>query len=222
MNRNRYLLIGGILVLGISIFVAVGRNYQNKEAKRVESIIHVNKEPLVRSYSPRMGAEAAAVTIVEFFDPECESCRAFYPAVKQLLKTYDGKVQLVLRYMPLHKNSSHAAAMLEATRRQGKYWEALDLLLEKQPEWASHHAPRPELIPGYLKTLGLDVDAVKTAAEESDIKNRILQDNADARELGVTGTPTFFVNSEKLQQLGYEQLKQAIEAALAKAQNQGD
>jgi protein-disulfide isomerase len=62
-------------------------------------------ESLVRSHSPVIGPTDAPVTIVEFFDPSCEACRAFYPIVKQIMAGYPNEVRLVLRYAPFHEGS---------------------------------------------------------------------------------------------------------------------
>jgi len=170
---------------------------------------------LVRSHSPVKGSASAPVTIVEFLDPECEACRAMHPIVKALLEEYADRVRLVVRYMPLHANSVFAASVLEEARDYGKYDEALDALFENQPAWGDHHAPKPELIPTYLAPLGLD--ASKLGADYVIAKHRwkIDLDKADGTQLGVRGTPTFFVNGVMLPELGYRQLKQAIDIALA-------
>ncbi len=169
---------------------------------------------LLRSHSPSQGPEQAAVTIVEFFDPECEACRAMYPIVKQVMAEFDGKVRLVIRYMPLHPNSGYAASLLEAARAQNKYWEFLEIVMLRQPEWASHAAPRPELLLSYAPQAGLDVDQLTTAASDPQVRMRISQDERDGRALGANRTPTFFINGRALARLGYEELRAAVTAAL--------
>ena len=93
----------------------------------------ISSAVLVRPHSPRLGPEPAKVTVVEFFDPECESCRAMYPIVKQVMSEFEGRMLLVIRYMPLHQNSVYAASLLEASRAQNKYWEFLEEMLARQP-----------------------------------------------------------------------------------------
>jgi protein-disulfide isomerase len=175
------------------------------------------EQALVRPHSPTKGPESAPVTIVEFLDPECESCRAMHPIVKQVLGEYGDRVRLVIRYIPLHPSSLLAASSLEEVRELGKFDEGLELLFQSQPIWGSHDSPRPELIPRYLAALGIDPARLE---RESVIKEhgwKIELDRADAARLGVTGTPTFFVNGVMLPDLGYEPLKQAVDAALAAA-----
>jgi protein-disulfide isomerase len=169
---------------------------------------------LVRPHSHILGPADAKVTIVEFLDPECESCREVYPMVKHLLSQYGGRVRLVVRYMPFHPNSMYAAAALEAAAEQNKYWEMLETLFRHQPEWGGHHAPRPELIPEYAKQLGLDMDAWTKAVGKGEYKALVERDREDGKSLGVKGTPTFFVNGKMLDQLGYEPLMAMIEAEL--------
>lgn len=89
----------------------------------------------------------ATVTIVEFFDPTCESCRAMYPHVKQLLAARPKDVRLVIRYVPFHGQvSKEAIGVLEAARKQKKFEPVLETLMQNQPVWASHGAPDPKKV----------------------------------------------------------------------------
>ena len=92
-----------------------------------------------------MGEESAPVTIVEFFDPACEACRAFHPVVKSILDEHAGQVRVVLRYAAFHDGSDEAVKILEAARRQEVFEPVLEALLEVQPQWANHGAPRLDL-----------------------------------------------------------------------------
>jgi protein-disulfide isomerase len=139
-----------------------------------------------------------------------------YPMVKQLLGQYGDRVRLVVRYMPFHANSIYAAGVLEAAGEQGRYWEMLEILFQYQPEWGSHHAPRPDLIPGYARQIGLDMDAVDRFLRAGGHRAIVEIDAADGRRLEVTGTPTFFVNGRLLENLGYDPLRALIEEELAK------
>jgi protein-disulfide isomerase len=170
----------------------------------------------VRPHSHTLGPPDAKVTLVEFLDPECESCRAMYPMVKHLLGEYSGRVRLVIRYMPFHPNSLFAAAALEAAAEQGRYWDMLETLFANQPQWGSHHDPKPHLIPELARGIGLDMAAFGEAMTNPAARQKVEIDRADGQSLGVTGTPTFFVNGKRLERLGYEPLKALIDEALAK------
>lgn len=213
MKINK-LTLGGIAALLIVLFAAGAYRYRAQQTATAEEAAQAGSELLVRPYSPTQGPAGAPVTVVEFFDPECESCRAMYPFVKQVMTEFDGRVQLVIRYMPLHQNSAYAATLLEASRVQGKYWEFLEMMMYRQPEWASHHAPRPELLITYAPLVGLDAEKLRVAATDPQIRTRIEQDRNDGMALGANRTPTFFVNGKPLMQLGYAPLRDAIQAEL--------
>lgn len=173
----------------------------------------VSEVPLAYPDSPTKGPAEAPVTLVEFLDPECESCRAAYPLVEQLLSEYEGRIRYVVRYVPLHTNSALAAAALEEAGRQGRYWEMLEILFERQPDWGDQSSPQTDAFLAYGAEIGLDVNRLKTALENPDL-SKVERDRADATALGIRGTPTFFVNGTQLDNLSEEGLRTMIEAAL--------
>ena len=203
-----YFSVGLALVLA---FVGASLLYQNSQKEKLNFLASEKSELFVRDYSPKYGNADAKVILTEFLDPECESCRAFFPVVKSLLDKFEGKVQLVVRYAPFHKNSKIAIRALEASRIQGKYWEALELLFYHQPKWGSHHDPKPELIFEYLPQLGLDMEKLKTDMKSNKIKNIIEQDQKDLKALSVRATPTFFVNGRPLTEFSIEALHNLIQ-----------
>ena len=217
MKINK-LLLGGIAAVLVVLFLVGANWYRGRQTTIAEDVANDAAETgsalLVRPYSPTQGPSMARVTLVEFFDPECESCRAMYPIVKQVMAEFDGRVKLVIRYMPLHQNSTYAASLLEAARAQNKYWEFLEIVMFRQPEWASHQAPRPELLITYAPQVGLDPEQLRMAATDPEILARIKQDQSDGEALGADKTPTFFVNGKPLLELGYPPLRAAIQAAL--------
>ncbi len=213
MNVSKPLL-AAMAALLIAAFVIGANRYRSSEEASASTAATANADRLIRPYSISLGPAGAPVTIVEFFDPECESCRAMYPLVKQVMSEFDGRVRLVIRYMPLHGNSAYAATLLEAARAQNRYWEYLDIVMLRQPEWASHAAPRPDLLLTYATAAGLDAEQLRIATTDPEIKSRIQQDEADGVALGAIRTPTFFVNGTLLTQLGYQQLRAAVQAEL--------
>lgn len=213
MTINKYTL-GLVAIVLVGLFVIASVWYRPSDVAPAPGPAGTNAGTLVRPHSAVLGPDQAAVTIVEFLDPECESCRVMYPMVKQLIKEFDGRVRLVVRYMPLHGNAVYASSLLEAARAQDKYWELLDVMMERQPEWASHAAPRPDLLVTYAKAVGIDVDRLQAAATDPQIRTRILQDQVDGQTLGVTGTPTFFINGRELTRLSYQDLRAAVQAQL--------
>ena len=111
-------------------------------------------DELIRPHSAVIGPKNAPVTIVEFFDPSCEACRAFFPKVKEILAAYPKEVRLVMRYLPLHPGSAEAIVMLEAARVQGKLEPVMAALLEAQPDW---HDGKMDAAWAAAEKAGLDV-----------------------------------------------------------------
>lgn len=225
--RKEIKILGAIAIV-VVIAAIVGANYYRSsvQSERVTTSGNTNKqtataENLVRPDSATLGAANAPVTVVEFYDPECESCAAFHPIVKKILKDYDGKIRFVARYMPLHPNSLSAATFTEAAGEQGKYWQAQEMLFQKQPEWGTKHGPQTgapadinALFRKYAMELGLDTNKMNGAFAENRYAAKIERDKKDGQALGVRQTPTFFVNGRKLARIGEADLKSLIDEEL--------
>jgi protein-disulfide isomerase len=209
-------MLAAIAAALVAAFVAASMIYRTQEQRQATATAAAQPDRLVRPYSPTLGPADAPVTLVEFLDPECEACASMHPIVKRVMGEFDGRVRLVVRYMPFHGNSAYAAGLLEATRAHDKYWEALETFFLRQHEWASHHAPRPDLLLEYAVLVRLDPAKWKQEAANPEWQQRIAQDAEDGKALGVTRTPTFFVNGQLLAQIGYEPLRSAVEQALTR------
>lgn len=221
----------GAIVIVVVIAAIVGANYYRSSEQNVRITNSnssgnstnnaVNLETLIRPDSPTLGAADAKITLVEFLDPECESCAAFAPVVKKLMKDYDGKIRLVVRYMPLHPNSLSAATFTESAGEQGKYWQAQELLFQKQPEWGTKHGPQTSapadinaLFKKYATELGLDTKKMDAAFAENRYSAKLQRDLKDGQTLGVRQTPTFFVNGRKLARFSEADLRALIDDEL--------
>jgi protein-disulfide isomerase len=165
--------------------------------------------PLVRPHSPVLGPRNARVTIVEFFDPSCEACRAFYPVVKQVMAEYPSDVRLVIRYAPLHAGSEEGVRILEAARLQGVYLPVLEALLASQPEW---HDGNMAGAWAAAETAGLNVPRARAALRSPQIDAVLQGDIADLQAVGIKGTPTFFVNGKPLSDFGEQQFRNMVRA----------
>ena len=179
--RKEVKILGAIAIV-VVIAAIVGASYYRSSVQneRISTNSNSNKstanaENLIRPDSATLGAADAPIILVEFYDPECESCAAFHPSVKKILKDYDGKIRLVARYMPLHPNSLSAATFTEAAGEQGKYWQAQEILFQKQPEWGTKHGPQASaeradinaLFRKYAMELGLDMNKMYAAFAEN-------------------------------------------------------
>ena len=116
--------------------------------------------------------------------------------------------------MTFHSNSVLAASATEAAGSQGKYWEMQELLFAKQPEWSHKKEPQKELMMNYAQELGLDSEKFAASLSNILVFQKLQRDKEDGDALGVTGTPTFFINGKKLENLSYGDLKAAIDDGL--------
>ncbi|WP_457965878.1 DsbA family protein [Arthrobacter sp. D1-29] len=153
--------------------------------------------------------------LVEFLDFECESCRAAEPLIEELKKEYGDRITFVHRYFPLpgHRNSGTAALAAEAAAQQGSYEAMTAKLFETQPQWGEKQDPQAALFRTFAQELGLDMAAYDAAVADQATKDRISQDVADGKALGVTGTPTFFLDGKKLTLNTEAQFRQLLDNA---------
>ncbi|MFC9693444.1 DsbA family protein [Kribbella sp. NPDC056951] len=205
--------VGIVAAFAVAVGVLLAANSGGSEAQPP----NVTNDRLVRADSHKLGTAAdGKATFVEFLDFECESCRAAYPAVEQLRKDYAGKVTFVVRYFPIpsHFNAERAARAVEAAAGQGKFEQMYQKMYETQSEWGEQQVPADERFRGYAKDLGLDLAAYDKAYQDPATLERIKKDVADGEALGVTGTPTFFLNGQKLEPQSAQDLVASIDAAL--------
>lgn len=212
MKQKTVLLATAGLLL--AIFVTASLLYKRGQAEEAIRLATQHSAHLVRPYSPTLGADNASVLIVEFFDPACGTCQAFYAPLKHLLEEHSGKLKLVLRYAPFQIGSEQIVALLEAARRQDKFWPVLDVLMETQDEWKPQHEAELELAWKHLAGLGLDLDRLRQDMADPEIARRIAQDQEDAARLKVDTTPDYYVNGKPLPGFGFNVLKQTVETAL--------
>ena len=212
--KQKTLFIAAAAVLALA-FLAATLLYKNDKVAPTAQPAAAPAVNLVRMHSPALGRADAPVVIVEFFDPACETCSAFYPKVKQILAANPDRIRLVLRYAPFHNGSDKVVAMLEAARKQDRFWQALEALLASQAQWSPNHTPQVDLVWKQLQGLGLNFEQMQFDLTAPEIAGVIAQDLEDARTLKVTKTPEYFVNGRPLPSFGFEQLKKLVDDALA-------
>lgn len=214
--QNKKLVLSSILVL-VLIFLGLGYFYKNNEVKKEELQTKSNSSSLIRDHSIKFGDNKKNISVVEFLDPECESCALFHPIMRKLYKEYHEDIQLVVRYVPNHKNSKFAVKILEASRIQNKYEEVLSIVFEKQPLWAQHNNEKPELLWELLAVIpDLDINKLKEDSKNPQIEKFLDIDTQDANQLNVRGTPTIFVNEKRLSVLSEKELFDMVESEIYK------
>ena len=214
MKKQFIVLISSVFL--ILLFVLGVFIYKSQQAKKYGFMARENASTFVREHSLTLGSDDAKVYLVEFSDPACETCSAFHPFVKKLMAVNQGKIKLVVRHAPFHDGADYFVKILEAARKQGKYWETLDVMYKTQGYWASHHNPQPELIWKFLPSARLDLEKIRNDMKDPEIAKLIQQDLADAKTLNVRKTPGFFVNGKPLSSFGYKQLKELVDSEISK------
>jgi protein-disulfide isomerase len=210
-------LVGITLFVLVVIFIALSYIYKDSQNNKESSLVSSNTISLVKQESISFGENKQNVTVVEFLDPECESCALFYPIMRKLYKEHYSDIKLVIRYLANHKNSKFAIQILEASREQNKYEEVLSIMFEKQPIWAEHNNEKPELLWTFLEQIdGLNIDKLKKDMKNPKIDEILNSDAKDASALDVRGTPTIFVNNKKLQRLSEKDLFDLVETEIYK------
>jgi len=215
MNRKiLFVIVGGLLLL---VFVIATVLFQKNRDALHSASMGQKQDITQREGAPVKGAADARVTIVEFLDPACGTCRDFYPFVKQLIEQHQGKVRVMVRYAPLHAGSDQVVKMLEAARHQGQFWQALELLFGSQQRWVVNHTSQPMRARNILNALDVDQEKLTADMNRPDVTRAIQQDLQDGQTLNVRATPEFFVNGRPMPSFGYKQLSDLVEQAVADA-----
>jgi len=171
----------------------------------------VHKIDLAHSYI--QGNTNAPVTIVEFMDFECPFCSRFHQPLKEVLAAYPNDVRIILKNFPLsfHQNARPAAKAALAAGVQGKYYEMADRLLDNQKSLSD--AKYLEI----AKEIGLDVEKFSKDLKEKDAQweDIIQKDMKLGTEVGVRGTPTFYINGKKASGRDFNYYKSEVDKILA-------
>jgi protein-disulfide isomerase len=145
--------------------------------------------------APIRGASTAPVTIVEFSDFHCPFCRRVQPVLDELRSRYGEKIKIVYRDFPLdtlHPQARAAAEAANCAHEQGRFWEFHDKLFRNDPDAS------PEALDRFAAEVGIDVKAFSACRTSGKYKTSIQASSQEGAQLGITGTPTFFVNGRIL------------------------
>jgi protein-disulfide isomerase len=167
----------------------------------------------VRADDPARGSPKAPVTLVVFSDFQCPFCARVGPTLDEVERQYRDKVRIVWKHQPLsfHQNALPAAEAAEAAREQGKFWQMHDRLFAAQRELS------PSTYERIAREIGLDLRRFEAATRSGKHRSRIQEDQQLAARVGASGTPTMFVNGEKVEgAVPFTTLKAVIDRKLAR------
>ena len=208
--NNRFLIILGVLILGFVGFLV----FQNQTNNSGE-----NGDSSAQASNHTQGEGNKNVTLIEYADFQCPSCAAYYPILDDVKEKYGDDITVQFRHFPLtqiHPNAMAAHRAAEAAAKQNKFWEMHDVLFGRQNLWAQSENAA-QVMEDYATELGLNVEQFKTDYASSEVNGTINADIASGNELEVSGTPTYILNGEKIENPGpsveafSELIDQAIE-----------
>ena len=213
---RRNLVIGAVvaLLLAVGAWALLHKSVDTPSATAADAVIEA---ALASEQSPTLGDANAKVHIVEFLDPACETCAQFYPLVKKLVADHPGQVRVSLRHVAFHEGSDYVVRVLEASRKQDKYWPTLEAVLASQAVWAPNHTAQPDLVLQAIAGVGLNVEQLMADMNTPEVAQRVEQDRNDAIAMKVTATPEYFVNGRPLPSFGDQQLLELVREELQKA-----
>ena len=167
-----------------------------------------------------LGSPTASVTVEEFADFQCGSCAATHPVLKEVQSTYGSRIKFIFRHFPLqmHDKAYDAAVAAEAAGMQGKFWALQDQLFSNQQAWTQNPNFK-QMWAEYASKIGLDVPRWENDIIGIAAKNRVDQDLARGRALGVGSTPTVYVNGQSVPypEMNVNGMRRIIDAELQKA-----
>jgi protein-disulfide isomerase len=218
--------------VGVSFVLLKGKDTSNSSSTFVAngSGVSVSGPTASASHDPKQPPQTSSgatrpnvkvsspVVIEEYGDYQCPPCGLLYPDLKQIEHEYGNQVQIVFHHFPLtrmHKNALMAAHAAEAARNQNKFWEMHDRLYRNQKEWSELDDPKPVFL-SYAKQLNLNLDQFTSDLGSNLIDQKISADIQRGTSLGVTGTPTVFLDSNLLrpEAMNLEGLRRGINVLL--------
>lgn len=192
-----------LAVLGLTVVVMVLIVFTAGSTKPVDTSL-VNTGKNVR------GVDDAKNTLVEFSDFFCPSCKTAEPYVFQLLSKYPKNIKFIYRHFPLpqHPLAFKASTSAEAAGMQGKFWEYKEKLFEKQETLTEKSFSE------IAKDLGLDLEKFNKDADSETALATVQGDLSTSNKLNLSGTPSFFLNGEKINFSSFGNLNKIIESKL--------
>ncbi|MEV6996643.1 thioredoxin domain-containing protein [Streptomyces sp. NPDC093982] len=217
---KKNLIVAAVLVAGFAAAFGSYLLFSPEDRRSAGLDVRPAAKPLpVRESSHRLTEpKKSELTLVEFLDFECEACGAYFPAVEQLREEYGDRVTFVARYFPMpgHRNGDLAARTAEAAARQGKFEEMYNKLFTTQKEWGESQESKKSVFRGYAEDLGLDLNRFDADLTDPKVAARIQEDQRDGLGLGVQGTPTFFLDGERIDNPAtYKAFKALLDSKLA-------
>ncbi len=198
------------IIIGVLMVVLIGGSvwYSSSVAEKYDAGV------VVKAHTK--GGESAAVTLTEYSDFQCPACGAAQPIVNEILAEYGDQIKFEYKHYPLvqiHPFAEPAARAAEAAGQQDKFFEFADMLFAKQSEWTKSTNPSG-LFTKYATEIGLDADLFAQHQKSKLLSGNVKANMQEARGLGLTGTPSFYLNGKKMEMTSFDDFKSQIAAAI--------
>lgn len=222
MNKNN-IFVTSVTVVAIIAFIfgAYFLTNKPKDATVYEAAKKINKDDHIK------WAKSSKHVLLEYSDLQCPACKNYHDFIsKEIEASGSGmtdaveNITFVYRNYPLtqiHAHAMAAASAAEAAGRQGKYFEYADKLFEEQETWAPKNDKEAnDYFLSIAKNLKLNTDQFKKDMDSSGVKTKIDTDTASGDDLGVRGTPTFFLDGVRVEVATFDEFKDLLKQAAKK------
>jgi len=186
--KNPWVIIGIIALILVVGSVIYSKNISSSYNEGVDaSVVHIKGNP------------DASVVLTEYSDFQCPACASFHPVIVDVMNQFGDEIRFEYKHFPLpmHNLAEAASRASEAAGQQDAFFEYHDILFERQRVWSSSPNPRALFIE-YADELGLDVQTFRRHMNSSVLTDKIRAEHREGRDLNVTGTPTMFLNGERM------------------------
>lgn len=214
MSQELKILIGVGVVTAVLVGAAAFMMGGSSNAPQ-KTVSDLNKQYLERSDSNKISTASAKLTVVEFGDYQCPACGAANPIVKRIVQEYKDKINFVYRHFSfLGQESIWAGVAAECAGEQGKFWEYHNYLYENQ-SGENRGAFSKDNLKSFAKSLQLSQTEFDLCLDTDKYQEKVLNDTADGRALGVNSTPTFYIDGEKnVGVINYEEFRRKLDTLL--------
>lgn len=194
MSKQFWAVVIVIILALVGVFALTGHKSPSSSGSSKQATNHTE------------GEGKSNVTLVEYGDYQCPYCQVYYSTVKSIQSEYNTQITFQFRNFPLtsiHQNAFAAARAAEAADLQGKFWQMHDILYEnndpnEQSGWVVASDPTT-YFDQFAQQIGLNVTKFKQDYASNAVNDRINADMAAGNKLGITGTPSFYLDGKQVQ-----------------------
>ncbi|MEO8691236.1 MAG: thioredoxin domain-containing protein [Candidatus Saccharimonas sp.] len=207
MNNKTWIIFSVVCVAIIGGLIALSRNNRIDVSNINVNVSH-SAAPISGNIADHtFGNMKSKVILIEYGDYQCPGCGDLYPILKQITEKYQDQLGFIFRNFPLtsiHPNSLAASSTAEAASLQGKFWEVHDLLYQNQNSWNTLPPnQRGDYFASLVSNVGLDKAKFATDVNSDAVRQKISFDTALGEKINIAGTPTIFLNGDKVSDMHY-------------------